>query len=195
MATLKKKAKKPTKRMRPGRLTKNGSDKLTAIQRQFLEALASLGEIKAASEAISINRARHYRQWLKIPVYKAAYEEIIVAVEKQRADDVLEELRKRALDGYEEETAEQELEAKRDKDGGYTMQPTKQRIKRHKKYSDVALVWLANKHHGNPSRLEVTGKDGGPIEHRNKALETLVERLDAMAIKLNGGSGKQELGE
>lgn len=165
MTTSKKK--KATKKLRAGRLKKD-ADGLTAIQRQFLDALLELGEVKAATEAIGINRNQHYKLWLHQDAYAEAYEKVQAVVAKVRADEVLSAIKSRGVDGWTEEIIEEKMIPieVRGADGKKTTEMVRSEIKRKKvkKWSVPCLLWEGNRLYGNPARFEITGPGGGPVE-------------------------------
>lgn len=160
MATAKKKApkKKGAKKVRAGRLKKVAGG-ITHIQRQFLDSLLELHEVKAAAEAIGIHRNQHYRLWVNQPDYAREFEQVMAVVDKARADDVLGEIRNRGL-GFSSETIEEKMAP--DATGKMVRVGLTRKIE--KKYSTGCLIWLGNKYHGNPARLEISGVGGGAIE-------------------------------
>lgn len=161
MATAKKKAprKKGAKKVRAGRLKKVAGG-ITHIQRQFLDALLELHEVKAAAESCGIHRNQHYRLWVNQPEYAREFEQVMDVVDQARADDVLGEIRNRGL-GFTTEIIEEKL-APGGKDGEMVRVGLTRKVE--KKYSTGCLIWLGNKYHGNPARLEIGGIGGGPIE-------------------------------
>ena len=175
------------KRIRAGR-GKKRRDGLTQIQHEFLETLKQhpRGNISAVCEAMGIDRTAHYTTWKTSPLYVAAFEEIIKVIVASRKDLVMEMIQKAGDEGLEEEVVEQVQE--RQPDG--EMVTTKQVRRMTRRPQIAALMWEGNLLWGNPSRLEGTGQGGGPIELRNRAMEELVTRLDAMAIRLNGAPKK-----
>jgi len=153
------------KKMRPGRKKKAGS-KISAIQRQFLDAVRVVGDITKAAGAVGVSRQHHYKYWMKQDAYKQEFEEMLKEAEEARKNDVRAEIHKLAFEGWEEEVVEQELISVVDPDGNVEMRPTRTKRKLVKKRSISALLWEGNLLWGNPARVEVTGKDGGPLDAR-----------------------------
>lgn len=175
------------KRIRAGR-GKKRKDGLTQIQHDFLTTLKQhpRGNISAVCEAMGIDRTAHYTTWKTNAAYVAAFESIIAVLTASRKDAVYEMIQKAGDEGLEEEIIEQVQELQPDGE----MATTKQTRRVVRRPQIAALMWEGNLLWGNPSRLEVTGRDGEPIELRNRAMEELVTRLDAMAIRLNGAPKK-----
>ncbi len=172
-----------TKRIRAGR-SKKRRDGLTQIQHEFLETLKQhpRGNISAVCEAMGIDRTQHYALWKNNAAYMAAFEEILRVVKASREDVVYEMLQKAGDEGTEVEIMEQVKEL----NASGEMVTVRQTRRVTKTQQIMAIIWENNYYKGNPLRLEVTGRDGGPVEMRNRAMEELVTRLDAMAIRLNG---------
>jgi hypothetical protein len=179
MATPKKK--KAGKKLRAGRGQKGKvrSVALTSIQKQFLDALRELHEVTAAATATGMSRFQHYR-WIKRDPYKAAFEVALKEAKDARADSVFAEIHKAGHEGWDVEIVEEEraLRTVPDGEGGLVerLVPVKQRRRITKQRSVTALIWEGNHFHGNPARLELTGKDGGPIP-----LKLSVEQLRELA--------------
>lgn len=176
MATPKKKKaskkvkpkRKATKRLQSGRLKKNAAG-LTAIQVQYLDALRELHEVKKAAGAVGVARSTVYK-WEKIDAYRNALDEAVAEAEENRKHAVRAEIHKLGFEGWEEEIVEEEraLRPVADDKGELheRMIVIRQKRRRTKKRSMSALLWEGNLLHGNPARVEVTGKDGGPMDMR-----------------------------
>ena len=175
------------KRIRAGR-GKQRKDGLTQIQYEFLETLKQhpRGNISAVCEAMGIDRTAHYTTWQESPLYVAAFEEILKVIVATRKDIVMGMIQKAGDEGTEEEIVEQVQELRTNTEGVSELVTVKQVRRVIRRPQVTALFYEGNYLWGNPSRLEVTGRDGGPIETRNRAMEELVTRLDAMALRLNG---------
>lgn len=168
MPTPKKKKsakKKATKKMRPGRKKKAGA-KISAIQRQFLDAVRVVGDISKAAGAVGVSRQHHYKAWMKEDAYAREFKEMLKEAEEVRRDEVRAEIHKLGFEGWEEEVVEQEMTAVIESDGSVKMRPTRTKRKMVKRRSIAALLWEGNMLCGNPARVEVTGKDGGPLDAR-----------------------------
>lgn len=166
MATTIKKARGKKRRSRPGRQEREEPGGLTKVQREFLETYRAMESptIGAACVALGIDKTAHYRHWLKQPVYKAAWDEVAADLEEKNKADALA-LMKELGDpkrGWTEETIEEEVVP--NADGKLIV--IRAHRKTTKRFSVAAAIWEANRKWGNPQRLEVTGKDGGPIENR-----------------------------
>ena len=126
-----------------------------------------------------MSRFQHY-EWMKRELYKAAFEEALKEAKDARGDAVFEEIHKAGHEGLEKTIVEQEkaLRAVPDGAGGLIekLVVVKERRSVTKQQSVSAMLWEGNHFHGNPARLELTGKDGGPIP-----LKLSVEQLRELA--------------
>lgn len=153
---------------------------LLATQRKFLDAFLKTARIKAAADAVGIDRQLHYRDWLKDERYKKAYEAVYAELEKRNADESLEIIEELSdpMRGWTEEVVEEEVEPVKNPETGETeMRVTKAKRRRVKRFSVAAALWRGNRYHGNPARLEVSGPGGGPIEGK-MSLEQLRAFVD-----------------
>ncbi len=180
-----------TKRIRAGR-SKKRRDGLTQIQHEFLETLKQhpRGNISEVCEAMGIDRTAHYTTWQESTPYVAAFEAMLKVMVPMREEIVMGMIQKAGEEGTEEEIVEQVQELQINSEGVAEMVTVRQLRRVIRRPQINALFYEGNKLWGNPARLEVTGRDGGPIETRNRAMDELVTRLDAMAIRLNGKTKK-----
>ncbi len=134
---------------------------MTANQRAFLKAYRKIGEIAATAKAISLDRTQHFAWMHSSEAYRAAFEKELKIFDALGTVRVLDEVDRRAYDGWDEETTVEEAELV-DKKGKVTLVPKK--IKRTKvhRFSIPALLWKANYRHGDPRHLkvELTDPDG-----------------------------------
>lgn len=187
--------KKARKRSRAGVRPRDASG-LTANQRTFLKVFHEVGQISATADAVGVTRKQHYVWYKGNKKYKAKFEEALDIYNELDTDRVLDEVNKRAYDGWDEETIVEEVEAEtiivKGADGKDEVKsvPNKKKIRRTKvhKWSIAALLWKANFRHGNPQHYVITGRGGGPIEVHNP----LTAALEEMWVKLNGGSGNDD---
>jgi len=171
VATLKKKKakKKATKKLRTGRQKRNAAG-LTGTQVEFLDALRVLHEVRKAAAATGVAFQTTYKWKKKETAYREAYEEAVAEAEESRKQDVRAKIHEIGYEGIESTIVEEEraLRPVAGADGTITEQMITIRQKRRveKKLSVSALLWEGNLLWGNPARVEVTGKDGGPIDAR-----------------------------
>ena len=163
----KKKVSKSSRNKKPRRRsTKSLRDKagLIANQRVFLKAYRSIGRINAAAEAVSLDETTHFKWMHQSEDYRDAFEKEQKIFDDLDSVRVLNEVNRRAYDGWDEETTVEEAEMLVDAKGKMTLVPKK--VKRTKKHivSIAALLWKANYRHGDPRHLkvELTDPDGRP---------------------------------
>ena len=112
----------------------------------FLAAYRKTGSITAAAAAASCKRQAHYFWLTQDPKYKTAFE----AAEDEAVNSLEDEARRRAKEGWMEPV--------------YYKGTVCGAIR---KFSDTLLIFLLKgaKPEKYRDRYEMTGKDGGPIEH------------------------------
>jgi len=128
----------------------------------FLAAYAEVGTVTHAADIVGVHRNAHYN-WMQDPEYVEKFRE----AEKQAADVLEKEVRRRAVEGVLEPVFYQGQEC------GTV-----------RKYSDTLLIFatkgaLPQKYRENVS-MELTGADGGPVDVRiagmtDAELEQLLE--------------------
>ena len=160
---------------------------LTPHQKAFLLKIEEVGAISKACRILGIDRTEHYKTWRYEPVYAEEFKKAVELHNEFEKERTMVEMTSRAFDGWDEEVIEEEREAvtiQRD-DGTSETKMVPKKIKRRtvKRYSQGCLMWLGNLHHGNPSRLEVTGKDGGTLKI---SVEAAREIHDAVTNGKNG---------
>lgn len=124
----------------------NRTAKTEAQQRSFFENYVKVGTITGAARRAGIDPAYHYK-WLETdPDYPARFK----LTHLQASEALVEEGRRRALEGVEEPTGWY-----RGEPGGFV-----------KRYSDSLLIFLIKGAFPDiyKDRHEHTGKNGGPIE-------------------------------
>ena len=62
-------------------------------------------------------------------------------------------------------------------EGNVQMVPKKVKRKKVRKFSTPCLLWRGNQYFGNPARLEVVGKDGGPLKISVEAAREIHEAV------------------
>ena len=138
-------------------------------EKAFLETLARTGIVLVAAQAAGIDRPTTYVHRERHPDFAVAWDEAM-----EQATDLLEaEAVRRARDGIEKPV---------------TVAGCREVIR---EYSDALLIFLLK--HRRPQifkppaiPVELTGKDGGPIEHLIIAL-TEEERREAVVVLLEHG--------
>ncbi|MEN6583039.1 MAG: terminase [Armatimonadota bacterium] len=129
-----------------------------ARQRTFLDALSKTGIVMKACKAARISRQTVYEHRKNDPEFAAAWNEAIdLAVEAMEA-----EAHRRAVQG--------------------TLKPVfyqGEKCGQIREYSDTLLIFMLKAHKPEKYRdnvkMEVTGKNGGPIETKDLALEELLK--------------------
>jgi len=112
----------------------------------FLTAYAEVGTVTHAADIVGVHRNAHYN-WMQDPEYVEKFRE----AERQAADVLEKEVRRRAVEGVLEPVFYQGQEC------GTV-----------RKYSDTLLIFatkgaMPQKYRENVS-MELTGADGGPVE-------------------------------
>ena len=140
-----------------------------------MAVLADTGNVGKAAAAIGCGRTAVY-EWRENDAVFAARWERALRVAMTGMED---EARRRAVEGVEEPVF--------NKDGEETGVKVK--------YSDTLLIFLMKAHdpkYRENTRLELTGKDGGPVETSNTAREAklaaMLERLKSRAAPPDDGS-------
>jgi hypothetical protein len=142
------------------------------LKRAFLEHFREHGNITAACRAVGITRRGTVYDWQeKSDDFAAAFREAEI-----EATETLEaEARRRAVGGVVNETP-----VIRNGEVIYTITETK--------YSDTLLIFLlkarAPTKYRDNSHVELTGKDGGPLEVADDPRERLARRLDDLAARV-----------
>ncbi len=167
------------RKRKPG--PKKADERLVA-QKTFLEAFAQKGIIRFACEAASIHRDT-VNDWLtRYPAFKQAYEEMALPDANDRIE---EEIHRRAVEGVDEPLVSNgmlvyEFVPVLKPDGTPVLddkgKPKYERGKQITKrvYSDALLLALAKRRipaYSDKGKLEVTGKDGGPVEYADVSAE------------------------
>ncbi len=135
---------------------------------KFLEALASGWSIAHAAGHAGHGRQRFYELRDTDEVFASAWDNAY-----ESGTDVLEdELRRRAL-GYDEETFDGEGKL----------------IRRTRRHSDPSLIQALkarrpDRHRDNVARVELTGRDGGPVELEANYAPTTLRDVLALAREL-----------
>jgi len=135
--------------------------KLTAKKKKdFLDLLAQTGNVSQSAEAVGTTRYTVYRARKADPEFAAAWDEAVEVAVIALED----EARRRAYEGVEEPVF-----YKGEVCGSI------------QRYSDTLLIFLLKGHkpdkYRDKSHVELTGRDGGPIETRDATLEEL-KKLD-----------------
>lgn len=171
-SAAKKKKKAPSKKAkkkypRSGRLEKVPGTRLTKVQKAFLDALERLdGKISVAAAEVGVDRMAHYKVWMPKPAYNEAFHKSLAIGEELAKDRVRKETDRRALDGWDEVILERKLAdtGKVDAAGKPIMVTIEVKEKRSHKFSDMLLALRNNQLFGDVRRMELTGKNGQPIE-------------------------------
>ena len=171
--TKKKKATKKVSRRRAKNSADSADSKngLTRRQRDFLAAVKATfsgpGKVRNIREACRIARvdsATHYVSWMSQPAYAEEWERLDDEYQATIAHDIRAETERRAMEGWDEEVIEEEREAIVRADGSVEMVPKKVKRKKTRRYSDMLLALRNNQIFGDARRVELTGKDGGPLQ-------------------------------
>lgn len=135
-------------------------------QKAFIAAYKECGNISRACDIAEITRTTHYR-WLKEDDYRENFEKAgEVAV-----DRLEEEARRRAVLGVEEPVFHRGKQ-----------------IATIKKYSDTLLIFLLKgarpQKYKDNAKVELVGKDGGPVEFENRSPREEIEgRINGYATR------------
>lgn len=132
-------------------------------QRAFVESFCRYGRISAASKKTKIDRARHY-SWLRSD---AVYREAWKWAEEVRRANIEDEIYRRGVEGWLEPVYHQGDRC------GYV-----------RKYSDSLLKLLAQAEMPDKygqRRVQVTGPDGGPIQHAHLVAQLPPETVRKLA--------------
>lgn len=150
-------------------------DGLSANMRAFLVAFEEVQSMTDAARISGVNRTMPYEWKQRSSAFVEAFETVNQRVDDRKRLENLETI-DRVGDperGFDTEVIEQEQVAKVvngqpvvDEEGKQVFWLKSRKVKREKKFSITALVWRANNLNGNPAiqRMEITGKNGGPIE-------------------------------
>lgn len=119
----------------------------------FLAAYAEVGNVTRAAEIAEVDRSMHYYWMANDPDYKDQFRE----AENQANDRLEQEARRRAVEG--------------------TLKPVFHKGEECgvvREYSDTLLIFLMKgampEKYKERQQTELTGKDGGPIQHQVKQL-------------------------
>jgi hypothetical protein len=142
----------------------------------FLAAYAEVGNVTRAAEIAEVDRSMHYYWMANDPDYKDQFRE----AENQANDRLEQEARRRAVEGLRR--------LKFGKDGRPLIDPETGEPYYEHEYSDTLLIFLLKgampEKYKERQQTELTGKDGGPVEHMIADLNT--EQLKAKAAQLLG---------
>ena len=185
---------------------------ITQLQRLFLEAFVATTYVSHAAEAVGIKDMVHYdwkRGAMNGEAYTKAYELREELVEQKREQRVLANIQKvgNPDEGFTEVTTVEEIEpvlvtVPTAQCGSHPLgercdtceTKTEMRVKKAKrtsvkKFSITAMIWEGNRKLGNPARMEVTGKDGGPIKTEQKVT---LDVLRAIALGPKDKKGEDD---
>lgn len=136
-------------------------------KRAFLSAYSECGNITKATELSGVSRAAHYK-WMKDDdLYKQFFKD----AEEEAAERLETEARRRAVDGTDKPVFYQGSKCGTIRE-----------------YSDTLLMFLLkgakpNKYRDNAT-LELTGKDGGPVQYENMTPEERRARIAELEAAL-----------
>ena len=151
----------PEKRARGKKLTT--AEKRVA-QELFLDSFRETANVRDAAKIAGVDRNTVY-QWCKSSkVFKSAYD----AALEDANDAIRSEIRRRAIDGWNEEVYQ----------NGFCAGTVH-------KYSDTLLIFLTKARmpeFRDKQQVELTGKDGGPIQTEGLVIDTRTLSAEQLAI-------------
>lgn len=117
------------------------------LKEKFLKEFRKSGNITVAAEAVGMDRRTHYT-WLEQDDDEGTYAKAFADATEDAADLLEAEAHRRAVEGVEEPVGWYQGEA-----GGHV-----------RRYSDTLLIVLLKMRGRFRDGVEVTGKDGGPLQ-------------------------------
>jgi hypothetical protein len=158
-------------KLKPGRKesARKNQTRINQKQRLFFEALrGTFAEgapmnVAAAGRLARISSKTIYVEWMRYPSFVEEWNKVLQEYEGVIRAAVRTETERRGIHGWDEVHEERVLEV------GADGQPKVVEVKQKKvhKFSDMLLALRNNQLFGDARRMEITGRDGGPVEYRH----------------------------